>query len=117
MPSPFPGMDPFLETPELWRDVHHGLISQIRGTLNSALRPHYVARVALRVYVSDEDDPGREAIIPDVRVESAPRRRTPGVPRTEPPWAWRSHSSCRCSWMMKSRKPTSKSVTASLRPW
>ena len=30
MPSPFPGMDPYLETPLLWGDVHHELISQIR---------------------------------------------------------------------------------------
>src|SRR5436309_10426306 len=75
MPSPFPGMDPYLETPELWPDVHHELISQIRGALNPLLRPRYVARVELRVYVSDDDDPGREAIIPDVRIEKTKRRR------------------------------------------
>ncbi|MFN0055331.1 MAG: DUF4058 family protein [Planctomycetales bacterium] len=23
MPSPFPGMDPYLEDPGLWPDVHH----------------------------------------------------------------------------------------------
>jgi len=68
-------MDPYLETPLLWRDVHHELISQIRAALNPALRPNYVARVELRVYVSDQDDPGREAIIPDVRLEAAPRRK------------------------------------------
>lgn len=73
MPSPFPGMDPYLETCDLWGDVHHGLISQIRSVLNPALRPNYVARVELRVYVSDDDDPGREAIIPDVRVEKPKR--------------------------------------------
>ncbi len=22
MPTPFPGMDPYLEHPDLWRDVH-----------------------------------------------------------------------------------------------
>jgi hypothetical protein len=84
MPSPFPGMDPYLETPELWPDVHHELISQIRSALNPVLRPHYVARVELRVYVSDQDDPGREVIIPDVRVEAAPRgkknKRSKGTP-------------------------------------
>jgi hypothetical protein len=69
MPSPFPGMDPYLESPHLWPDVHHGLISQIQSQLNPSLRPHYVARVELRVYISDEDDPGREVLIPDVRVE------------------------------------------------
>src|SRR5262245_13670059 len=73
MPSPFPGMDPYLEAPHLWPDVHHELISQIRGALNAALRPRYVARVELRVYISADDDPGREVLIPDVRGEK-PRR-------------------------------------------
>src|SRR6516165_1775376 len=71
MPSPFPGMDPYLETPDLWPDVHHGLISHIQAALNPTLRPRYVARVELRVYISDDDDPGREALVPDVRIERA----------------------------------------------
>ena len=28
MPSPFPGMDPYLESPLRWRDVHHSLAGQ-----------------------------------------------------------------------------------------
>lgn len=70
MPSPFPGMDPYLESPDLWPDVHHGLISHIQIALTPSLRPAYVARVELRVYISDEDDPGRDAIIPDLRIET-----------------------------------------------
>src|SRR5438876_5561917 len=70
MPSPFSGMDPYLETPALWPDVHHELISEIRAALNPRLRPRYVARVELRVYISDDDDPGRQALVPDVRVET-----------------------------------------------
>jgi len=46
-------MDPYLESPALWPDVHHGLISHIQKALNPALRPRYVARVELRVYISD----------------------------------------------------------------
>jgi hypothetical protein len=42
--------------------------------LNQALRPNYVARVELRVYISDDDDPGREVIIPDVRIEKSRRK-------------------------------------------
>ncbi len=55
MPSPFPGMDPSLESPTLWPDVHHGLISHIQKSLNPALRPRYVARVELRVYRIEEE--------------------------------------------------------------
>jgi hypothetical protein len=34
-----------------------------------------VARVELRAYVSDDDDPGREVLIPDVRIEKPKRKR------------------------------------------
>jgi hypothetical protein len=68
MPSPFPGMDPYLETPELWPDVHHEIISQIRNNLHPALLPNYVARVALRVYVSDQE-PGLIDDIEEARLE------------------------------------------------
>jgi hypothetical protein len=54
MPSPFPGMDSYLETPELWPDVHHAVIGHIQKALNPGLRPRYVARVELRVYISDD---------------------------------------------------------------
>jgi hypothetical protein len=73
MASPFPGMDPYLETPDLWPDVHHALVNHIRSVLSPALRPVYVARVEFRAYVSDDDDPGREAIIPDGRIEKSGR--------------------------------------------
>lgn len=69
-------MDPYLENPELWPDVHHTLISEIRNALNPVLRPRYVARVELRIYVSNEDDPARDAWrVPDVRVERTAKRK------------------------------------------
>lgn len=73
MPSPFPGMDPYLEHPSLWPDVHHEFISQIRAALNPRLRPNYIARVETRMYVSDVDDPGRQVMIPDLRVDTRPK--------------------------------------------
>ena len=70
MPSPFPGMDPYLEAPGLWPDVHHELLSVAREMLNRSLRPKYHVRIEERVYISDENDPGRKVIMPDLRIAS-----------------------------------------------
>jgi hypothetical protein len=67
MSSPFPGMDPYLEEPGFWPDVHHGLISEVRDILARQLRPKYYVRIEERVYLSGENDPGRIAIISDMR--------------------------------------------------
>lgn len=72
MPSPFPGMDPYLEDAALWPDVHHEMISVTREMLNAQLRPKYHVRIEERVYISDEHDPGRRLIVPDLRVRDVP---------------------------------------------
>lgn len=72
MPSPFPGMDPYLERPGLWPDVHHRLISVASDLLLPHIRPRYFVRIEERVYVSDEDDPGRRVIAPDLRLVERP---------------------------------------------
>src|SRR3712207_6165152 len=72
MPSPFPGMDPYLEDPGLWPDVHHEFISVAREFLNRQLRPKYYVRVEERVYISDENDPGRRVMVPDLRIAERP---------------------------------------------
>jgi len=78
MPSPFPGMDPYLENPGLWPDVHHEIISVARESLNGQLRPKYFVRIEERVYISDEGDPGRAVIVPDLLI--AERLEGTGVP-------------------------------------
>jgi Protein of unknown function (DUF4058) len=45
MPSPFPGMDPYIETPEIWSDFHSDLGGEIRARLNQIIQPRYVARL------------------------------------------------------------------------
>ena len=47
MPSPFPGMDPYLEG-ELWQEFHETLASAIRAQLMPRLTPKYVALLAKR---------------------------------------------------------------------
>ncbi len=51
MPSPFPGMDPYLETAHHWPDVHHRLITYIADNLQNHIRPKYHARIEERLYV------------------------------------------------------------------
>jgi hypothetical protein len=68
MASPFPGMDPYLETATLWPEVHSWLIIQLARTLNHQLPPHYRAAVEQRVY--------SETLligIPDLSVFQTPR--------------------------------------------
>src|SRR5262245_14265488 len=84
MPSPFPGMDPYLEAPWIWPDVHLNLISECQARLNPVLRPRYICRVELRVYISDDEDPGRKALVPDLRVESDPKRKGAKKTRVQP---------------------------------
>lgn len=69
MPSPFPGMDPYLENPDLWRDFHHSMITYIRDQLQPKLRPKYLARTEERVFVAEAD----RYVYPDVAVLREPR--------------------------------------------
>lgn len=67
MPSPFPGMDPYLEG-YLWPDVHQALAGRIRQQLTPQIRPKYVAR--LEIYMVQDAQPEMEVGImyPDVEV-------------------------------------------------
>jgi hypothetical protein len=53
MPSPFPGMDPYLEAPGLWPDFHGAMLSAIRAALSRMLPPGYLARVDRYVWLTD----------------------------------------------------------------
>ena len=79
MPSPFPGMDPYVED-QVWPDFHHLLIGELQAALVPALRPRYVARVEERVYLQYEPRENTGPVRPDVTVlrETSPAR---GAPR------------------------------------
>ncbi|NCJ07518.1 DUF4058 family protein [Synechococcales cyanobacterium C] len=50
MPSHFPGMNPYLERPDLWTEVHAWLIVELARYLNPMVQPKYRAAVEQRVY-------------------------------------------------------------------
>lgn len=56
MPSPFPGMDPYLENPEYWSEVHHRLITAIAIALAPPLRPKYQVAIEKRTYLTTLED-------------------------------------------------------------
>ena len=57
MPSPFPGMDPYLEGSE-WTSVHAELCSEIARQLAPQLRPKYIVRLSRRVVTEMPEDLG-----------------------------------------------------------
>ncbi|MGH2356361.1 MAG: DUF4058 family protein, partial [Chloroflexota bacterium] len=77
MPSPFPGMDPYLEHPALWPGVHLSLIVALQSALGPKLRPKYYVAIEERVYVAEPAD-GELLGVPDAIVIGArPRSDSP----------------------------------------
>jgi len=66
MPSPFPGMDPFLEFH--WGDVHTSLTTYARNQLRTRLPQGLVARVEEILHLQDENGAGNGHAKPDVQV-------------------------------------------------
>lgn len=66
MPSPFPGMDPYLEAH--WRDVHASLIIYARDALQGVLPAGLRARVEESVLLETPQGIGAHPLFPDVRV-------------------------------------------------
>ena len=77
MLSLFPGMDPYLENPEIFPDFHDSIITYLREVLQASLPAPYFAALGRRVWI----EVSRRSIGPDVEV-----RRTggPSPRRTEP---------------------------------
>ncbi len=67
MPSPFPGMNPYLEDPGLWPEVHSRLIVAISDSLSPFLHPKYYAAIERRTYLDTPED-NISIGIPDVSI-------------------------------------------------
>lgn len=80
MNSPFPGMDPYLEHPALWPDLHNSLIAAIRDELAPRVAPRYFVATERRAYRMASGDLA-ELGIADVAVGTTDR---PGPRRPAP---------------------------------
>jgi hypothetical protein len=91
MPSPFPGMDPYLEHPAPWPGVHQRLITYIGDALNTVMPRRYIADIGERLYIVQPE----RSIYPDVVIlehpTSQPQRDqriggTALLTVSDPPW-------------------------------
>lgn len=91
MASPFPGMDPFIESRRIWADFHLDLAAEVRAHLNARIQPGYYATAVTYVTydVIEVAQSKPRAVSPDVSVwRTDPRLPTQGtVAVIDPPLA------------------------------
>jgi hypothetical protein len=83
MPSPFPGMDPFLEANPIFQELHTQMLAEMQAQLRPQLRPKYVARLERHLSEGSVWDAPQGAVSlerkePDVTIvsQSAGRKHT-----------------------------------------
>src|SRR5437867_25174 len=69
MPSPFPGMNPYLEGEDTWHDFHQRFIPVAAEEIGRQVRPEYIVKVEQNVYVHEMPEGQRRLLgRPDVYV-------------------------------------------------
>jgi len=88
MPSPFPGIDPFLEAPAYWSDFHSRFVNYWCEAIADALPDSYEAGIGERVYLIENEPDARKLVFPDVAITdgegSGQRTRASGVATLDP---------------------------------
>jgi hypothetical protein len=65
MPSPFPGMDPFIQG-QRWQDFHTTFLAVLKESLVPAVRPRYSVDIEQDVYLVSEEELTEGTIEPDL---------------------------------------------------
>ena len=73
MPSPFPGMNPYLEQPSVWEDFHMAFATQIRESLATQVRPNFLVKLEERVFIHEPSSNERRKFLgkPDIALFEA----------------------------------------------
>ncbi len=81
MPSPFPGMNPYLEQPAVWQDFHQSLVTHIREALTGQVRPQFSVKIEESVFIHEPTSEERRRRIarPDLTILENPGRGTVAV--------------------------------------
>jgi hypothetical protein len=81
MPSPFPGMNPYLKQDDAWHDFHERFIPLIADILVAQVRPNYIVKVGELIYVHEiPPEPRRFLGRPGLHIG---RSSSPGAGRVE----------------------------------
>ena len=85
MPSPFPGMNPFLEHPDVWGTFHTRMLAAMADRLSAQVRPDYLVHMEAHIerqrYLEIRDRRNRELVaivelLSPVNKKSGPNRRS-----------------------------------------
>jgi Protein of unknown function (DUF4058) len=76
MPSPFPGMNPYLEQADVWTDFHQSFIVAMRNALRAQLDPRYIVKIEEQIYVHEPPAPKRFLGRPDLAVAPGKTKRS-----------------------------------------
>ncbi len=62
MPSPFPGMNPYLEQAAVWQDFHERFLPAMADFLGGQLAPNYIVKVEEHIYLHDTEAEERQLV-------------------------------------------------------
>src|SRR5262245_4027501 len=59
MPSPFPGMNPYLEQADVWTDFHDRFVPAVADALAAQVDPRYLVKLQEQLYIHELPAEGR----------------------------------------------------------
>jgi hypothetical protein len=79
MPSPFPGMNPYLEHPHFWADFHATYLTFLRSALMQTIGLNYYVAIEEHIYIHESDDDRKLIGMPDIDITftASPNEVTP----------------------------------------
>ncbi len=81
MPSPFPGMNPYLEKPSVWPDFHNSFLLELRKRLVRELKGRFTTRLEAHLFIHELSSEERRPFgLSDVSTSESyqPRANVPG---------------------------------------
>src|SRR5215218_9449449 len=80
MPSPFPGMNPYLEQDDAWHSFHERFCTRLADQLVAATGPRYMVKLDENVFLHELSSDDRRLLgRPDVMVLDGPHRAGAGT--------------------------------------